>query len=183
MTIFKRKDNEAVKFEFKPIQCDVCDKIFAARSTLQLHREVQHEGDNSNDVTFASKESKVESNKSILNTDIQVIEIKNEDNSLETIKIEKDFRDVTLACEDKQIQTHKSILLDLTVQFENYHHHHQDYQHIQVRDEYQNSHFDKQTDNFQLKIRSVFWTQVKVECKIQRKSPTSNNQNKIFDIF
>ena len=156
MSRFKRKDNEAVKSEFKPIQCDVCDKIFAARSTLQLHRELQHEGDISNDLTLTSKESKVETNKSIQNTDLQVIEIKNEDNSLETIKIEKDFRDVTLACEDKQIQTHKVILLDLTAQFENYHDHHQDYQHIQVRDEYQNSHFDKQTDNFLFEKSSVF---------------------------
>ena len=44
---------------------------------------------------------------------------------LDTIQRQIDFRDVTLACDDKQIQTHKSILLDLRVQFENYHHHHQ----------------------------------------------------------
>ena len=183
MRRFKRKDKEAAKFEFKPIQCVVCDKIFAARSTLQLQREILHEGNNLNDVTLAVKENEVKINKSIPNNDFQVIKIKNEDNSLDTIQRQIDFRDVTLACDDKQIQTHKSILLDLRVQFENYHHHHQDYPHIQVRGEYQNSHFDKQADNFWLEIRSVFWTQVKVEYKIQRKSPTMKNQNKIFDTF
>ena len=167
--------------EFKPIQCDVCDKIFAARSTLQLHREILHDESKLNNLTLANKENEV-SHKSILNTNLQAIKIKIEDDNLETINKEKDFYDVTLVCEDQQIQTHE-IIQGLLVQFEKYHHYHQDYLHVHVRDEYQNDHLDIQTDKFLLERRSVLWTQVKVDCKIQRKSPVIKNQNKIFETF
>ena len=177
------EDNKAVNFESKPIQCDVYEKLFAARSTLQLHREILHDENSFNDVTLPYKENEVETPKSISEIDLQVIKIKIEDYSLDTIKIEIDFGDVTLACEDKQIQTHKDILQGLIVQYEKHHHHHQDYLNVQVRGEYQNNHFDKQTDNFLLEERSVFWTQVKVEYKYQSKNPAMKNQNKIFETF
>ena len=95
-------DFETVNFESKPIQCDVCEKVFAAGSTLQLHREILHDENSFNDAIMSYKVNEVETPKSILEINLQVIEIKIEDYSLDTIKIEIDFGDVTLACEDKR---------------------------------------------------------------------------------
>ena len=182
MRKFIRNDNNAVKFEFKPIQCDVCDKIFAAKSTLQLHRDILHVENNYNDVSLPNNENEVKTHKTVQNTNIQVNEIKNEDYSMETIKKEIDFCDVTLACKDQPIRAHKDILPeDLEVQFESHHLHHQDHFLVQVRGEYRNNHGDKKTDIFLLETLSGFWTLVKVEYKIQRKSSIIENQNKIFD--
>ena len=118
-----------------------------------------------------------------MNTNIQVIEIKIEDYNWETTKIKTDFCDVTLACDNKQIKAHKSILQDLSVQLKNYHHHHQDSFHVQVRDEYRNDNFGKKIDNSLLEETSILWTQVRVEFKIWRKNPVIRHQNKIFQTF
>ena len=179
MEKFNMKDSETITFESKPIKCNVCEKVFAATSTLQLHREILHDENSFNDV------SQVEAHKIVLNTtDLHDNDIKFEDYSLDKNQILNDFSDVTLACEDKQIKTHKSIFQGLTIQFEKYQQViHQDYSHIQVRVEYQNGLFEKQTDNFQLEEVSVLYIQVRVENQIQRKNPPIKNQNKIFQIF
>ena len=182
MEKFTKKDHKAVTFEYKPIQCDVCEKVFAARSTLKLHKEMEHDENNFKDETLQYEEHQVW-HKSIVKTDLQVIEIKIEDYNWETTKIETDFGDVTLACEEKQIKAHKIILQGLTVQLKNSHHHYQDYIHDQVRVEYRNNNFDKKIDNFLLEKISVLWTQVKVDFKIQSKNPAIKSQNKIFQTF
>ena len=86
MEKFTKKDHKAVTFEYKPIQCDVCEKVFAARSTLKLHKEIEHEENNINDEVLQYEEHHVW-HKSILNTDLPIIEIKIEDYNWETTKI------------------------------------------------------------------------------------------------
>ena len=181
MEKFTKKDHKAVTFEYKPIQCDVCEKVFAARSTLKLHKEIEHEENNINDEVLQYEEHHVW-HKSILNTDLQT-GIKIEDYNWETITIEIDFGDVTLACEEKQIKAHKIILPGFTVQLKNSHHNYQDYFQDQVRVDYRNNNFDKKIDNFQLEETSVLWTQVSVDFKIQSRNPAIKSQNKIFQTF
>ena len=112
-------------------------------------------------------------------TDLHDNDIKFEDYSLDKNQIVNDFSDVTLACEDKQIKTHKRVFQGLTIQFEKYQQViYQDYSHIQVRVEYQNGLFEKQTDNFQLEEVSV-----RVENQIQIKNPPIKTEIRFSKYF
>ena len=40
-------ENDLVSYPYNPIYCSICDKTFAARSTLKLHVEITHEANSS----------------------------------------------------------------------------------------------------------------------------------------
>ena len=40
-------ENDLVSYPYNPIYCSICDKTFAARSTLKLHVEIIHEANSS----------------------------------------------------------------------------------------------------------------------------------------
>ena len=77
-------EDDTLYFESNPISCEICQKVFAAISTLKLHMEISHE---------------------------EYISIKSKDKIKEPSPYGKiiDFSDVTFVCEGEQVMTPKEI--------------------------------------------------------------------------
>ena len=102
--------NETVSFVSNPISCDICSKIFAAKSTLKLHIEINHETISSN-----INKTKITENR---DTDIkfenhmkECIEFEENIHNLKPkIKNENDFCEFTLACDDNEVEAHNILV-------------------------------------------------------------------------
>ena len=95
-----------MSFLSNPITCDICLKTFAAKSTLKLHKEINHQ-----DISSNYNKTKVTENRDTdINFEINIEECiefeENFHNLKPKIKIGNHFWEVTLACDDNKDETH-----------------------------------------------------------------------------
>ena len=202
MELFK---NETVSFSSDPINCNICLKTFAAKSTLELHKEINHE-DNRNNliktkvieimyIQINDKSDIEECNEFEKNN--HNLKPKNKPNNstlaFEEIKFENSFYDGTLACDDSDMRTHSIILPKLDLKTDSMHENQTDV-FIQVRDEEKIGLYNVKSEIGSLNCKNEnFCLQVRVESKSNVFVIKINcfkiqvillpNQNKIFQVF
>ena len=198
MELFK---NETVSFLSNPITCDICPKTFAAKSTLKLHNEINHQHISSN----FNKTKVTENRNTDINFEIDIEECiefeENFHNLKPKIKIENDFCEVTLACDDNEVEAHVILVHpNLVIEFM---HEYTTEINVQVRDESEislyhvalkigllnlkNCHFCNQVRGETVMIFSIiktnyFQIQMKFYKRINSKYLVQN-QNKMFQVF